>query len=319
MLNSTPDNQGKKLLIGDIGGTYARLALAEPGATEPIGERRYFCADFPGVEPLLADFLATAGADIEAGCLGVAGPIGDEGRCAKLTNLPWTIDAEGLEERFGIGRLRLANDFAAAAMGITVTPANSLVRLQAGHPLPRAPKLVVGAGTGLGMAILVHVDGRWLVLPGEGGHIGFAPLDEAQARLWQVLKNEYGRVTAERVISGPGLSEIHRILSGKTLTPAAVASAAIDDSDAAARRSADMFLAAYGGFAGDMALAVMARGGVFLAGGIAAKLLPLLPSSPFLESFRAKAEHAALAADMPVAVATDPVLGLRGAAVMAGN
>ena len=204
-------------------------------------------------------------------------------------------------------------------MGITVTPTETLVPLQAGRPLPLAPKLVVGAGTGLGMAILVFHGDRWLVVPGEGGHTGFSPQDEAQARLWQVLKNEYGRVTAERVVSGPGLSEIHRILSGRRMTPAAIAGAALDGSDAAARRSVDMFLSAYGSFASDMALAVMARGGVFLAGGIAAKLLPLLADSPFLESFRAKAEHAALAADMPVAVATDASLGLRGAAVLAAN
>ena len=318
-MNSTPAHQGPKLLIGDIGGTHARLALAEAGSSEPLAERTYFCADFPGLEPLLADYLESTGVGVDAGCLGVAGPVGDDGRCAKLTNLPWTIDAEALEERFGLDRLRLANDFAAAAMGITVAPAESLVRLQAGRPLPRAPKLVVGAGTGLGMAVLVHVAERWHVVPGEGGHVGFAPQDEAQARLWQVLRNEYGRVTAERIVSGPGLSDIHRIISGQRLTPAAIAAAAIDDSDAAAARSVDMFLSAYGGFAGDMALAVMARGGVYLAGGIAAKLLPLLPSSRFLESFRSKAEHAALAAEMPVAVATDPLLGLRGAAVLAAN
>jgi len=318
-LNSTLENRSPKLLIGDIGGTHARLALAEPGNAEPLAERNYFCADFPGLEPLLADYLESTGASIAAGCLGVAGPVGDEGRCAKLTNLPWTIDAEGIEERFGFGRLQLVNDFAVAAMGITVTPTDTLVRLQGGRPLTHAPKLVVGAGTGLGMAVLVHIDGRWHVLPGEGGHVGFSPQDEAQARLWQVLKNEYGRVTAERVVSGPGLTEIHRILSGRRLTPAAIAAAAIDDSDAAAARSVDIFLSAYGAFAGDMALAVMARGGVYLAGGIATKLLPLLPSSPFLESFRSKAEHAGLVAEMPVAVATDPMLGLRGAAVIAAN
>ncbi len=318
-MNSKPEIRTPKLLVADVGGTHARLALADPGSSEPVGERRYFCADFPGFEPLLADYLSATDATIAAGCLAVAGPIGDDGRRARLTNLPWTIDADALAARFGIGRLTLTNDFAAAAMGITVTPADFLVPLQAGRPLAYAPKLVVGAGTGLGMAVLIHLDDRWLVLPGEGGHVGFAPQDEAQARLWQVLKNEYGRVTAERVVSGPGLTDIHRILSGKTLTPAAIAGAALDGSDAAARRSADLFLSAYGGFAGDMALAVMARGGVFLAGGIAGKLLPLLPESPFLAAFNSKAEHAALAAEMPVAVATDPALGLRGAAVMAGN
>jgi glucokinase len=319
-LDPKPETQNAKLLVGDIGGTNARLALAEPGSSEPIEERRFFCADYAGFEPLLADFLsANSVASISAGCLAVAGPIGDDGRRAKLTNLPWTIDADALSARFGIGRLCLANDFAAAAMGVTVTPAETLISLQAGQPLPHAPKLVVGAGTGLGMAVLVYQDGRWLVLPGEGGHVGFAPQDEAQARLWQVMKNDYGRVTAERVVSGPGLADIHRILTGKMLTPAAIAGAALEGSDPAARRSVDMFLSAYGGFAGDMALAVMARGGVFLAGGIAGKLLPLLPESPFLTAFNAKAEHAALVAQMPVAVATDPALGLRGAAVLAGN
>jgi len=165
--------------------------------------------------------------------------------------------------------------------------------------------------------VLIHQDDRWLILPGEGGHVGFSPQDEAQARLWQVLKNEYGRVTAERVVSGPGLTDIHRILTGRLLSPAAIAGAALDGSDAAARRSVDMFLSAYGGFAGDMAMAVMARGGVFLAGGIAGKLLPLLSESPFLEAFRSKAEHTALVVEMPIAVATDPALGLRGAAVLA--
>jgi glucokinase len=318
-LNPNPESQNAKLLIGDIGGTHARLALAKPGNAEPIDERRYFCADYAGFEPLLADYLASNGATISAGCLAVAGPVGDDGRRARLTNLPWTIDADALAARLGVGRLTLANDFAAAAMGVTVTPAETLIPIQAGEPLAHAPKLVVGAGTGLGMAILIFRDGRWLVLPGEGGHVGFAPQDEAQARLWQVLKNEYGRVTAERVVSGPGLSEIHRILSGKTLTPAAIAGAALDGSDPAARRSVDMFLSAYGGFAGDMALATMARGGVFLAGGIAGKLLPLMSESPFLTAFNAKAEHAPLAARMPVAVATDPALGLRGAAVLARN
>lgn len=316
-MSSTPETRKPRLLVADIGGTHARLALAGPGSSEPIGERRYFCADFPGFEPLLADYLSTADATITAGCLAVAGPIGDDGRRAKLTNLPWTIDADALATRFGIGRLTLANDFAAAAMGITVTPAEFLLPLQEGRPLPYAPKLVVGAGTGLGMAVLIHRDDRWLILPGEGGHVGFSPQDEAQARLWQVLKNEYGRVTAERVVSGPGLTDIHRILTGRLLTPAAIAGAALDGSDAAARRSVDMFLSAYGGFAGDMAMAVMARGGVFLAGGIAGKLLPLLAESPFLEAFKSKAEHAALVAEMPVAVATDPALGLRGAAVLA--
>lgn len=304
------------LLLGDVGGTNTRLALAEPGTWEPLAEHRYINADFPGFEAVLADYLAGNPVAITGACLAVAGPIADHGRFARLTNLPWSIDADTLATRHGLGRLLLVNDFTAAALGVTATPGECLAPLQAGEPLITAPRLVVGAGTGLGMAVLLPEGGRWRVVPGEGGHVGFSPQDEDQLRVHTALLAEYGRVTWERVVSGPGLSEIHRILAGVRQEPAAVAEAALAG-EAAARRSTDVFLAAYGAFAGDMALAVLARGGVFLAGGIAAKLLPLLPGSPFLAAFNAKAEHADLAARMPVAVATDAALGLRGAAVAA--
>ena len=304
------------ILVGDIGGTNARLALAAPGTTDPIAERRYATADFGDFESVVAAFLAETKATITAGCLAVAGPISDDGRSAKLTNLPWTIDVDALAARFHLGHLTLANDFAAAAIGVTVAPAETLVPLQDGEPLGQAPKLVIGAGTGLGMATLVRHGDAWRVLAGEGGHVAFAPLDEDQDRILHALRAEHGRVTAERVISGPGLAAIHRILAGANLDPAEITRRALLEADAAALDSLDVFLSAYGAFAGDMAMAVMARGGVYLAGGIAAKLLPILPASPFLIAFNAKAEHAGLVRRMPVAVVTDPSLGLRGAACL---
>lgn len=305
------------LLIGDIGGTNARLALAEPGTTEPIEERHFPCAAYTAFEPILVEYLATTGAKVSAGCLAVAGPVSDDGRKAKLTNLPWTLDAVIIESRFKTGPLMLVNDFAGAAMGVTVAPAESVVPLQQGTPLANAPRLVVGAGTGLGMALLMPRDGSWRVLPSEGGHVGFSPLDDDQETVWRALRAEHGRVTAERVISGPGLAAIHRILAGEELDAAEISRRAIIDGDAAANRSISVFLAAYGAFAGDMAMATMARGGIFLAGGIAAKLLPLMAESPFLSAFGAKAEHAELVRHMPVSVVTDPALGLRGAAYFA--
>jgi glucokinase len=305
------------ILVGDIGGTTARLALTVPGTTDPVEERHYACTEYAAFEPLLADYLTTTGANIAAGCLAIAGPVDDDGHHAKLTNLPWTIDADALAAQFGIGSLRLANDFAAAAMGVTVAPAETLVPVQTGEPLPGAPRLIVGAGTGLGMAVLVPQDGAWRVLGGEGGHVGFAPQDEDQLKIWHALRAEHGRVTTERVVSGPGLAAIHRILTGEQTSPADITNLALVDDNLAARRSLDIFLAAYGAFAGDMAMLAMARGGVFLAGGIAPKLLPLLRQSPFLAAFNAKGEHADLLRRMPVAVATDPALGLRGAALLA--
>ena len=305
------------ILVGDIGGTHARLALVDAQSQQLHAERRTTTADVSEFASILAAYLAEVDMPITSGCLAVAGPIADDGRSARLTNLPWRIDAAQLEQRFNIPRIALANDFAAAAIGVTVAPAETIVPLQAGEPLAHAPKLVVGAGTGLGMAVLLWENQRWRILPGEGGHVGFSPLDENQDRVFQALRREHGRVTAERVISGPGLVAIHRILSGTELAAEDIARLAV--SERGARQSLDVFLAAYGAFAGDMAMTVLARGGVYLAGGIAGKLLPLLPHSPFLAAFNAKAEHAALVARMPIAVVTDPALGLRGAACLAAS
>jgi glucokinase len=305
------------ILVGDIGGTNARLALTEVGGTDPVQEWRVATADFSDFESVLAAYIAETQARVTAGCLAVAGPIQDGGRSARLTNLPWTIDCDALERRFGIGHLGLANDFAAAAMGVTVAPAESIVYLQDGEPIADAPRLVIGAGTGLGMATLVRHEAAWQVLPGEGGHVGFSPLDADQDRVFQALRREYGRVTAERIVSGPGLTNIHRILTGATLDAGEITRRAMVEADEVALDTLNIFLTAYGAFAGDMAMALLARGGVYLAGGIAAKLLPILPASPFLAALNAKAEHAELVRLMPVAVVTDAALGLRGAACLA--
>jgi glucokinase len=313
------------ILCGDIGGTKALLGLADfaAGRLQMRHRQRLECADFGDFPSLLAAFLAAVPAELPrpvAGCLAVAGPVGDDGRFAELTNRPWAVDCAALESALDLPRLRLVNDFAAAAMGVLAASAHDLVTLQAGEPLAQGIKLVVGAGTGLGMAVLVpdpSAGSGWRVVPGEGGHVGFAPQNNVQGRVWAALLQEHGRVTNERVISGSGLTAIHRILANERLEPAAIAAAALDDFHGAARASVDVFLAAYGAYAGDMALALMARGGVYLAGGITARLLPLLAASPFLSAFNAKAEHASLAARMPVAVATDADLGLKGAALLA--
>ena len=302
------------ILGADIGGTKTLLGLSQDG--ELLADRRYANADFQGFAGVLAAFLADTQADpaqIKGGCLALAGPIADDGRSAHLTNLPWNIDRDALSRRFGLPALRLVNDFAGAAMGAVTSPQAQRFTLQPGEPLATTPCLVVGAGTGLGMAIVLPQGDSWRILPGEGGHVAFAPADEAQTALWTFLNRRHGRVTWERVVSGPGLVAIHEFVAGVELPPEEIATRAVTSPNGAERRSLDLFLAAYGAFAGDMALACLARGGVFLAGGIAAKLLPVLRQSGFLAAFNAKAEHAAIAARMPIHVATDPLLGLHGA------
>lgn len=311
------------IVCGDIGGTKALLAIADivGGTPRFVLQRRYECAEHGDFESLLARFRNDAAAylgRLAGGCLAVAGPLADDGRSAKITNLPWQVDARRCAELLGLPDLALANDFAAAALGVTAAADDEFFCLRPGSQLADAPRLVVGAGTGLGMALLLPQGGGFRVVPGEGGHIGFSPQDEVQQRIHAALLAQHGRVTAERVISGPGLAAIHRILSGETDEPAAIAERALAG-EAAAAQSLYVFLAAYGAFAGDMALAAMARGGVYLAGGIAAKVLPAMRSGGFLAAFDAKAEHAALAALMPVTVVTDPALGLLGAALQAAS
>lgn len=304
-------------LVGDIGGTRSRLAFSSPQGLLHV--RVFANADFPDFATLLGQFLTETDIRPLGGCFAVAGPVADDGRSVHLTNLGWRIELAALEAHYSLPRLRLVNDFAGAAMGITVTPPSALVTLQLGQPLAEGLRLVIGAGTGLGVASLFKGDSRWHVLPGEGGHVGFAPQDEQQDALCHWLRERHPRVIAEHVVSGSGLASIHAFLceqrgvANTAATPAAVATRA-QAGDVIALDAFDLFAAVYGAVAGDYALARMARGGVFLAGGIAAANLGLMQRGPFMAAFSRKGVYTELIGQMPVHVVTDPLLGLHGAA-----
>lgn len=336
MTTTSPPPGSQLLLAGDIGGTKTLLALARPAPDAPqlLFQRRYASAEQADFDTMLDAFLDEAGAvglggePIASACFGVAGPIA--GRQAKPTYLPWTLDADVIERRLGIGAATLVNDFAAAAAGILTLEAGELVTLQPGEPRGHAPRVVLGAGTGLGVAFLVWNGSDWQVVSGEGGHVGFAPADADQVELWRCLAERHGRVTAERVVSGAGLADIYRCLLQRGLPPeapdplaspdppAAVALAA-EQGAATAARALDTFVRAYGAFAGDLALTVLARGGVFLAGGIAPKILPRLQDGAFCEAFNAKQGHGPLNRRVPVHVVANQRLGLQGAAWLASR
>lgn len=321
-----------RVLAGDLGGTKALLGVAEFAGGHPrfVLTQRYASADFSGCDALLAKFRADAGATLagaRGACLAVAGPVADDGRRADFTNLPWRADAGALAEQLGMP-VTLANDFAAVAAGIAVLPADRRLCLQAGAPLADGVRLAIGAGTGLGMAVIVPRGGDFDILPSEGGHVGYAPADALQAAFADHLRAAHGRATAERAISGMGLVSLYRFLTAResadTPNPldaadpgAAIGALALADASSLARRAVDILMAGYGAFAGDMALALLARGGVYLAGGVTQKLLPLLRESGFLAAFNAKAEHAGLARRMPVYAVTEAEIGLQGAAVLA--
>lgn len=315
------------ILGADIGGTKT-LIEARAGGTRLL-QRRYENDPYASFDALLDVFLqelrGTCLGVIERACLAVAGPIVTAGASqrATVTNRPaWQLDSSALAARHGLGHVALINDFAAVALGLTALQAHERVSLQAGSPAPEGLRLALGPGTGLGVAAIV--DGR--VVPSEGGHLGFAPWDAESLGLWRFLGGEQRRVTNEAIVSGNGLLACYRYCvhttSGVTpdvAAPAIVVKRALDEHDPVARRALALFARCFGAVAGDLALAFLPRGGVFLAGGITARVLPALQGREFLERFLAKAEHAGLVATLPVCAVLAEDVGLRGALARAAH
>lgn len=323
------------ILAADIGGTKTLLALFErQDLLRPVFERRFDSHGYAGFGPLVAGFLDEAraslgaAASIEAACLGVAGPV--TGARVQVTNLPWTLDAADLARRLGLASVRLLNDFAAIVHGLDAIDEQGLATLQAGEPIAGAPRVVLGAGTGLGIAYAFASRGDgYRPLPGEGGHAAFAPADDLQIGLWRYLHERVGRVTLEHVISGTGLLRIYDFLLqrgtrpesaplraelSETGAPAAITRHALEHGDALASEALDLFIACYGAAAGDHALNILARGGVYVAGGIAPKILKRLAAGGFVAAFNDKAGFSEHARRMPVHVVVNERAGLLGAA-----
>ena len=321
------------IIAGDIGGTKSLLLLAavRRGRMVPLLERRYVAASHAGFSSMLARFFDECRRQrgrkvrVSAACFGAAGPA--SGNRIQMTNLPWQLDAAEIAAQFGIARVHVLNDFEAAAAGIEALALGDSVVLQRGEPLASAPRVVIGAGTGLGLAYVLPQKAGLRIIPGEGGHAGFAPADPEQMRLWQALHAQYGRVSVEHVVSGPGLERIYEFLRAEqpaTLRAraegaAAITKLALEQADPLARQALDLFIACYGAVAGDHALALMARGGVYVAGGIARRILSRLADGGFIAAFNAKGAQAQLNLKIPVHVVTTERLGLLGAALIAAR
>ncbi len=325
------------LLAADIGGTNVRLCLARAGERAFLAEQTYASANFSSFADVLRRFLAGAPAGtIGAACFAVAGPIrgvGDD-QIVKVTNLPWEISARALQQEFGFSKLRLINDFQAIGYGIEALTENDFVVLQSGHPVAHGPRAVIGAGTGLGQAILVWQGDRYEVIATEGGHADFGPTDDLQIELARYLIKRFGHASYERVLSGPGLVRLYEFLreqgvvaestvvieTMKIADPAAaITQAALDHSDPLASMALDLFVRIYGAQAGNLALTAGATGGVYLAGGIAPKIVSRLKNAAFLEAFRSKGNMSAYVENIPVRVVMNPKAGLMGAVMAAGH
>ena len=321
------------IVVADVGGTKTLLEIGtlKDGCWRPVLASRYAAADYPDLHGVVRDFLRQwakrrrSRDEIMHACFGVAGPVLNNR--AQMTNLPWIVDSAAISTQFGIPDVHVVNDFAAAASGVELLQDADVVVLQPGEPLPASPRLVIGAGTGLGVAYLIPVEGRYRVIAGEAGHAGFAPATLEQDGLWHDFFSRRGRVTAEDVVSGPGLVRIYEYFqraAGRpappaSLTPAAIVQDAIERSDPSSLRALDLFITCYGEIAGNCALAVLARGGVYVAGGIAPRIISRLLTGRFLGMFNSKGVHSDVMRRIPVSVVTEERIGLLGCAVIASR
>ncbi|CAM2064973.1 glucokinase [Sulfidibacter corallicola] len=318
-MNQTGANPPK--LVGDIGGTNARFALSGSNGIEQTAILA--CRDFPTLTHALKHYLSRIeGPRPRAAALAVAGPVtGDQ---VALTNLNWTFSTEAVRDEVRLDLLVILNDFRALALALPHLEPNHLVSVGPTDSAARgdAPRLIVGPGTGLGVAALVPSTSGWVPVSGEGGHISFAPQNEREDRILVWFRNQVnGRVSIERLVSGPGLESLYRAmgdiegtprepLSAQAITEAALAG----DPDAAA--CLNQFCAIFGSVAGDLALAFGALGGVYLGGGMIPRFLDFFAASPFRRRFEDKGRMSQLAAQIPtqvIAVETPALLGTAAA------
>ncbi|MBD2384811.1 glucokinase [Cylindrospermum sp. FACHB-282] len=337
------------LLAGDIGGTKTILRLVETSETlglQTLFEKNFLSGDYPDLVPMVQKFLAKANAPTpEKACFAIAGPVVNN--TAKLTNLAWFLDTERLSQQLGIPSISLINDFAAVGYGIFGLTKQDLLTLQNGQHQPEAPMAIIGAGTGLGQGFLIKQGNHYQVFPSEGGHADFAPRNELEFQLMRYLldKHDIQRVSVERVVSGLGIVAIYQFLrdrqsaaespdiaqtvrsweqeagkAEKSVDPGAIiGSAALQGRDRLSEQTLQIFIEAYGAEAGNLALKLLPHGGLYIAGGIGPKILPLMQKSTFLLNFTQKGRMRSILEEIPVHIILNQQVGLIGAALCAAR
>lgn len=321
------------LLLADVGGTHARFALGESmTAGEVISVKLHepqtlSVTQFDGLDDAIAAYLGSrglSGGDLRGASLAVASPVGSDE--IRFTNSPWRFSRTSLAARFEFRRLNVVNDFEALAWQLPHSAMSALSSCRVGIEYPEAPRVVLGPGTGLGVAGLVWAGASaetryWQPVPGEGGHVAFAPTDEFEIELLKYLQEIHGRVSIERIVSGPGMATLHRFVALRhgvatdQVSPESITQRALDGEDPIARETVQRFLAILGGFAGDVALTFGAIGGVYLGGGILPRLEPMIAESEFYARFNDKGRYARWVAEIPIHLIVDEHAALRGAAI----
>ena len=320
------------LLAGDIGGTKTLLGLFDSAPARPhhVLVRSFGTLDYEDLPTIIATFLKEGGvtpAGIDVACFGVAGPVADE--TARLTNVPWFVDARRVAAAFGIRRVTLLNDLEAMAWAVPALRDSEVHVLQEGDALRGGNIALIAAGTGLGQALLHNIDGRFVPSASEGGHADFAARTEREIALVRDLTARYGRADVEHVVSGRGFLNIHRVAHRQPCraevdlespgAPAAISAAAIERTCPGCVETLDLFVEAYGAESGNLALRTVSTGGLFVGGGIAPKILPAMTTGAFMQAFRAKPPLEGMLSGMPVKVILNDETGLLGAAVFAAG
>lgn len=324
--------QSANLLAGDIGGTKTTLAIfsGESGLHTPLFEKTFPSADYGSLDEIIQEFRATVTVPVSQACFGVAGPV-VQGR-ASITNLPWKMTEEALAARCGFSRVFLLNDLVSIANAVPILNADDVLTLNEGKPVDGGAIAVIAPGTGLGEAYLTWDGSAYHAFASEGGHTDFAPTNDLEMDLLRYLCKKFTRVSYERVCSGIGMPNIYAFLkdTGVATEPAWLAErmAATDDPNPVIVQSAleqpgdcpicaetlRLFVSILGAEAGNMALKVLAAGGVYLGGGIPPRILPLLKSEAFLTAFRNKGRFSAMLKEFPIHVILNPKSALFGAA-----
>lgn len=307
---------GPAAVVADIGGTTARFAFYDGhglGAVTSLS-----VADHADFESALAAFLAAVPRPPARAAFAVAGPV--EGARARLTNGPWRFDATALKARFGFAAVTLVNDFAAAALSLPRLTAGDLRPIGGGRAVAGAPRAVLGPGTGLGVATLVEHDGAPIAVAAEGGHVTMAAATRREDAVIETLRGRLGHVSAERVVSGDGLVNLAGAIAAldgaapAAETPEAVMAAGLAGTSPACVEALAMFCAMLGTIAGNLALTVGARGGVYIGGGIVPRMIDYLAASGFRHRFEDKGRFRSYLAAIPTAVVVRPDFALLGLA-----
>jgi glucokinase len=314
------------ILAGDLGGTKANLGLFDVEAEKlvQIARKKYVTAAYDGLEAVLTEFLAETVGKVTAASFGIAGPV--VGNRVHATNFPWIVDGAALARHLGVSRVRLLNDLESAAFGIGVMEPEDLETIHPGMPAPQATRAVIAAGTGLGEAILFWDGNQHVPMATEGGHADFAPHTEQQAELWKFLKQSHEYVSVEIILSGGGFKRVHEFLDPSRrhdfdepgVDPApGITERGLTGECPVCAETLDLWVDMYGSEAGNLGVHSMARGGIFITGGIAVKILPKMTTGRFVAALRDKEKMEAYLEQIPVVIVLNENCPLMGAAFVA--